>query len=76
MYFEKLEDSSFIVYWNGEIYKRYGSTKEAAKDLNMKLECVYHRAKVHKPVEYITKNMKLSFKEIKSKESVTTKLAS
>ena len=74
MYFEKLEDKKIRTHWNGKLYKVYSSAQETAKDLNMKLNCVYVRTTKHKEQEYIARDYKFTFK-INNKESVTTKEA-
>lgn len=73
MYFEKLEDSSIRTYWNGEIYRHYKNAKEAAADLNMKVNCIYVRCKKQKDVELVAKNYKISWKYNNNDKSVTTK---
>lgn len=76
LYFDKMDDGSFTTYWNGEIYKKYKNAKEAAKDLGMRINCVYVRAKKHKALEYITKDYKFTFQTIGNEENVTTKAVS
>lgn len=67
MYIEKTEHN-FLTYWNGQIYKIYKTAKEVSNDLGIKLNCVYTRAKRHKAVEYISRDYKITFKEIKTKK--------
>lgn len=74
MFFEKTENKQVLAYWNGEILYRYSSPKEASEQLGIRLNCLYHRMKEHKDVEYIARDYKFVIKKIENKKGVTTKL--
>lgn len=67
MYIDKIE-KNFIVYWNGEIFKKYNTAKELSNDLGIRLNTVYTRAKKHKAIEYIAKNYKFICNPVKQEK--------
>ena len=62
MFFEKMENNNIYVWWNGNVIYRFDNAKHAAEELNMKLNCVYTRAKKHKELEYITREYTFVFR--------------
>lgn len=63
-FFEKNEDKTINVYWNGKIIFNFKDAKEAANKLNMRLNCIYTRCIRHKDVEFITKDYNFVFRNI------------
>lgn len=59
MFFDK-NDNGIDVYWNGEIFLHFNSIKETAEYFKLKRNSVSTKINHHKPVEYVTKNYKIS----------------
>lgn len=59
MFFDK-NDNGIDIYLNGEILLHFNSIKETAEYFKLKRNSVSTKINHHKPVEYVTKNYKIS----------------
>lgn len=64
-FFEKQEDGSIKVYWNGQILYSFATTKEASQVLNTVPHNICHRYKYPKKSDYISRDYHFVFKSKK-----------